>query len=196
MGMFNTYPYTDMHELNLDWVISQLQDLKKVIADLNKEILEEAARYTDEQIEVKLANVQQAIDQVNQIAADIQRGNEEFRQLINLRLNLQDGRIDTLTEDVVRDIAAVNDRTDMAIAQNNEYILGELPKFLAMIRVVNYFTGQQTTVQDMFDYLAQFHLENAISINELIAANKTYTQYKNYNMTYTQLARNGKSIII
>lgn len=196
MGMFNTYPYTDMHELNLDWVISQLQDLKKVIADLDKEILEEAARYTDEQIEVKLANVQQAIDQVNQIAIDIQRGNEEFRQLINLKINLQDGRIDTLTEDVVRDIAAVNDRTDIAIAQNNEYILGELPKFLAMIRVVNYFTGQQTTVQDMFDYLAQFHLKNAINFNELVAANKTYTQYKNYNMTYTQLAQNGKSIII
>lgn len=28
---FNRYPYTDFHELNLDWIISKLKDLKDAI---------------------------------------------------------------------------------------------------------------------------------------------------------------------
>lgn len=39
MGFFNTYPYTDFHELNLDWIIKTIKDLDAVMKDfvaLNK----------------------------------------------------------------------------------------------------------------------------------------------------------------
>ena len=34
MGFFNKYPYTDFHELNLDWLINQLKTLMEQIESL------------------------------------------------------------------------------------------------------------------------------------------------------------------
>ena len=47
----------------------------------------------------------------------------------------------------------------------------------------------------MFDYLAQFHLQNAISVDTLVERAKTVNSLIAYNMTMTQLATNGATII-
>lgn len=33
MGFFNNYPYTDFHELNLDWIIQKIKTLEKNLND-------------------------------------------------------------------------------------------------------------------------------------------------------------------
>ena len=33
MGFFNNFPYTNFHELNLDWIINQVRKLDKDFAD-------------------------------------------------------------------------------------------------------------------------------------------------------------------
>lgn len=33
MGFFNKYPYTDFHELNLDWIIEKIKDVENALKD-------------------------------------------------------------------------------------------------------------------------------------------------------------------
>lgn len=71
----------------------------------------------------------------------------------------------------------------------------QVGKGVVNVRILNYFTGERVTVQEMFDTLAQLHLENPISYTELAAAGITYTALAALNMTYTELAVKGKSFI-
>lgn len=187
--IIDKYPYTNMHELNLDWIIKKIKELTDYVQNVETNILEKAAEYTDAQ----LANYQQQLDIYE---AQINNRITQFQETVNNVLTIQDSKIAAFDKKIDDAIIGVNARTDLAIEQNNDYIIEQLSQGIIDLKVVNYFTGALITVQDMFDYLAQFHLDNAISYNELIAAAKTYTELAAYNMTYTQLANNGKTIIV
>lgn len=174
----------------------KLNEVVDAINDVTTDAVEQSKAYTDQQITEKMAGIDDKIAEVNRIINELEIANEQFRQTVNARLVFTDNKVAGIQTQLEADIKAVNQRTDLAIEQNNEYILNELPKFLSQIKVVNYFTGELIGVQDMFDYLAQFHLENAINYEELADRDRTYTELAGYNMTYTQLALNGGSIII
>lgn len=42
MGMFDKYPYTDFHELNLDWLIKTVRDMEYKMDDGFKKYIREA----------------------------------------------------------------------------------------------------------------------------------------------------------
>ena len=191
----NTAPYTDFHEMNLDWVLSKIKELEAIINNLDESILQKAKEYTDEQ----LANYQA---QVNQLRADLQaqydaveRDFDQLQLSINTSLRQMEIRIDELRADMVANINAVNERTDLAIEQNNVYILNELTHFLSGIRVLNALTGTEMSLQEMLNYLCTLHMTDAITYTALASKRNTYTQLAGYNMTYTQLAMNGNNII-
>ena len=205
--MFNEYPYTDMHELNLDWCISKLKELNQRVDDITEDIAsivyEEAVKYIDEH----LADV---IAEFNQLKIDVEEEirlvEEDFDGLNQQFIDLA-GDFDTLVAEVTYkinqirlyidgQIAGVNLRTDAAIAANNDYILGQLQQFLAQIKVLNFFTGEYVSIQDMFDYLSMLHVSDGIDYADLASRNKTYTELAAYNMTYTDLVLHGNSIIV
>ena len=51
------------------------------------------------------------------------------------------------------------------------------------------------TVQDMFNYLASLHLQNAITYNGLRDKNLTYTELAAKSITYTELVKNGSTLL-
>lgn len=173
----------------------KLNEVVEKINNISTDILSEAKSYTDGKIAEQTKVVEDAVKEVNRLAERIEIENNQFISTVNARLGITDSKINKLAEDLVNDIQAVNNRTDLAIQQNNEYILSELPKFLSQIKVVNFFTGEQISVQDMFDYLSQFHLQNSINYDELAEREITVNEYIALYMTYTQLVLNGGSII-
>ena len=192
----NKYPYTDFHEMNLDWVLSEIKKISARLDDITDTILEQANAYTDEQ----LAHYQEQVDALRielQAQYDaIERDFDGLQVSINTSLRQMEIRIDELRADMIANINAVNERTDLAIAQNNVYILNELAHFLSGIQVLNALTGTVMTVQEMLNYLCTLHMTDAITYTALANRNKTYTQLANYGMTYTQLAMNGDNIIV
>lgn len=122
--------------------------------------------------------------------------NAKFEKETNATVATFQGQINLLSNRLESDIAACNKRTDDKIKQNNEVLLDEIAHNIINIKVINYFTGERVPIQDMLDYLCQFHLQNAINYAQLETRQKTVDQFIAYNMSYKDLAMNGASLIV
>lgn len=198
--------YAKVLPLVYDDALSYLETVAQLVNKVNEVIafvdsvssttLTEAKAYTDQEIANAYSEVNEALIEINRLINTLQTNYTSFTSAVNAQITDISNKVDTLEDNIEADIKAVNERTDLAIEQNNEYILSHLSQFLSEIKVINYFTGKLISVQDMFDYLAQLHTENSINFTELANRSKTYTQLKDYNMTFTQMALNGGAIII
>lgn len=206
-GLFDhKYPTTNLHELDLSWILEKItefgQRLDSFETDLHDKLLEEIEGYVDQEMADLRADFAQLVEDYTAFAADvnlqlsaIRSDFSTFTNAVNIMLNLMSKRIDDFAEEIDAAIIGVNALTDLKIEQNNEYILEEVAKGIVNVKVLNYFTGEYVTVQEMFNYLSELHLENPITYTELAAAEIDYDAYAALNMTYTELAVKGKSFI-
>lgn len=213
---FNNCNYVPILPLVYDDALSYIETLyqvtnkvNEVIENVNKIIdnsLEEAKKYTDSKIAEQLETVKEAVAEVHKAADEavaevhkveneLKQNYSDFEKVVNARLVFQDNKIDTLNTNLIAGLKSANSYTDFAIKNNNAYILDEVAKGFVTLRVVNYFTGDSVTVQEMFDYLAQFHLQNAISYEQLEAAEKSYDEMLGYDQSYSNWVLNGYNII-
>lgn len=186
------YPYTDPNRYNADWLINKMKELEGRLDG----IVEEALNLTKEYVDERLAGYQ---EQIREIRRDINNLYEKDSE-ISAEIVRQVARLEELiseAESKAESLFVIADhKTDLKIERNNEYIFREIEdNILANISVINYFTGERTTVQNMFDYLAALHLQNSITYSELAAKNLTYTELIAKNITYTELVKNGATIL-
>ena len=186
------YPYTDPNRYNADWLLNKMKELEGRLDG----ILEEALKLTKEYVDTRLSEYQ---EQIVQIRKEIQAVSDRTDEL-SAEMVQQVTRLEGLISDAEREAETLfiiaNNRTDLQIERNNEYIFREIEdNILANITVINYFTGEHVTVQDMFDYLASLHLENAITYNGLRDKNLTYTELIAKHITYTELVKNGAILL-
>lgn len=186
------YPYTDPNRYNADWLINKMKELEGRLDG----ILEEALKLTKEYVDTRLSEYQAQIVQIrNEIQAVSDRTDELSAEMVQQVIRLE-GLISDAERQAESLFIIANNRTDLQIERNNEYIFREIEdNILANITVINYFTGEHTTVQDMFDYLASLHLENAITYNGLRDKNLTYTELIAKRITYTDLVKNGAILL-
>jgi len=192
------YPYTNYHNLNLDWVIGKIKEFEERMNGIEGDILAKANSYVDEQLQLAVKTLQEdytsfVADVENKIEG-LDKSYEGFVADVTNRMVLMTARIERLQENVDSVLAQANAYTQQAIANNNEYVVEQTTKALGTVTVLNYFTGARTSIQEMFDYLAQFHLQNAISYSKMNTRALTYEQFNNVNMTYTDLALDGASL--
>ena len=206
MRFFNRYPYSDYHELNLDWILSKINEFQKNLDDLEERVTQAAITAAREYVDVEIAKVYQdfnvLVEQVGKLTAlftekttELERQFDAFTVSVQEQIVLLNNRMNTFEQRIQNEITGINSTIDIKIQNNNEYILSHLEDELAKIKVINYFTGEKVTVQAMFNYLSELHLENPITYTELAAAELTYTAYAALNMTYTELAVKGNSFI-
>ena len=182
------YPYTDPNRYNADWLLNKMKELEGRLDG----ILEEALKLTKEYIDTRLSEYQAQIAQIRkEIEAVSDRTDELSEEIVRQVLRLE-GLISDAERQAENLFIIANNRTDLQIERNNEYIFREIEdNILANITVINYFTGERVSVQNMFDYLASFHLENAITYNGLRDKNLTYTELIAKRITYTELVKKG-----
>ena len=180
-------------------MIAKLNELIEYVNNVELNILDQAKAYTDAKIQESLADINQLIYETKiefeRILAQQKEDYEELEDYVRIRLTAFDNRLNQYAHDLESAIIGCNAYTDLAIQQNNEYIFEEIAKGVINLKVLNYFTGEYVTVQEMFDYLAQFHLQNAISYGQLVASELTYNELIALDETYTNWAVNGYNIV-
>lgn len=193
MGLFdNQFPYSNFHELNLDWVISKLKELDEKVDNIQITIVEQVKDYVDERINEfvtgQLADMQQEIDQLERdfktFTATSDYKYEQFIQSVNAQIQLMRSEIAAAKEQFEGMIAGANSYTDISIANAEERIYKNLSTELGKIKVLNFFTGTYVTVQEMFDTLARLHVTDGLSYTEITARNNTFADVEAYKRTY------------
>lgn len=194
--MFRDYPYTNLQDLNLDWILAEMKKLDQDMSDLLDKAIAEATAaakaYVDEQlgeIEEQFAELQGNFNQLNNNVTALNNAFNAFTTNINAQML-------ALRKYVDDSMSAQQQQMILLIQQNNEYLLREMESYLSQIKVINYFTGEKVTIQDMFNYLAGLHLNDAINYTTMAARGKTYTQLAGLNITYTDLAMHGNTLYV
>lgn len=193
-GLIMEWPYVGVR-VNRDWLLNKVKELEGRIDGLIEEAVRLSKEYTDEQ----LANYQTQVEEIRiEFTGLVNALNQEFINLragVNTSLLQMDLKISALEDLIAAEAAAINHRTDLAIEQNNEYILSEVSKFLADIEVFNILSGEYMTVQEMFNYLCNLHVEDPITYDELVNRNITYDALQLLGISYTDLTMRGNSLI-
>ena len=180
----------------LEMVSKLYKKLEEVIAEVNA-IDQEAIQQALDDMRAEIAKFETQIQkQYNALDEKYQKLYEELNTSI---LELADTTAESLEEldtKIYNLGESLKDIMDLKIEENNEYIFESIASEIIGIKVLNYFTGEKVTVQEMFDYLAQLHATDGITVTELITRQKTVNELVALKFTYTQLAQNGKNIIV
>lgn len=193
---WNKYPYTDFHELNLDWVISTIKELSARLEAVKEEATEAATENAIQYVDEHLADIENDFATLQNNFDILEAGYTEVSNLVNQFITNFSADLASLRTYIDDGLHAQTMQTTLMIQQNNDYILGELEQFLSEIKVINYFTGEKVSIQDMFNYLAMLHLNDSIDYNEMATRALTYTYVAGLSLTYTNLAMHGNTLYI
>jgi len=200
------YPYSDNHELNLSWVIKKIQELNLSLDTLEERVLAKALEVTKEYVDEELAGVLQQFNALSEEVANLrlyfdsevdalQNNYNAFTNLVQNQITLLSNRINDFNDIINNDIIGVNALTDLKIQQNNEYILDKVAEGVVNVKVINFFTGELVTVQEMFDYLCGLHATDTPTVQEFIDAELTVGTIVAMNHTVGDWVRYGKQYI-
>lgn len=204
----NKYPYTDMENLNLDWVI---ETINKVDTDLSgiREDCERIAREAAQEVaDALILQVDQKISDltgvVNGLVADYTAFKRDVNDEMAAYITVIDGKIADMIAQIAgfktyidTKVQASNNLTDIKIAHNNAYIFDVIThELVPQLTVRNYFSGELVSIQDMFNTLAQLHVTDGIDYATLTSRNKTYAEVAALNITYEDLLMHGNSLIV
>ena len=188
---FEQFPYTNFHELNLDWVLNEVKRVSEAVDKWSDEVLAAAKTYTDIKIAAEAERSDQAILELKQ---SVETAIRDFQNVVNGTLSGFQEQLRQQDMEIDANLVAARGYTNAQIAQNNEFIMEEISKGLIDLKVLNMFTGKYVTVQEMFDYLSAFHLTGAISVAQIGNAQRTVTTVVGYNAACTDIVVNGYRI--
>ena len=188
---FEQFPYTNFHDLNLDWVLKEVKRVSEAVDKWSTEVLEAAKTYTDENVAAEAERANQANLELKQ---SVETAIRDFQNVVNGALSGFQEQLTQQDAEIEANLVAARGYTNAQIAQNNEFLMEEISKGLIDLKVLNLFTGKYVTVQEMFDYLSAFHMTGAISVAQIGNAQRTVNTVVGYNATCTDIVVNGYQI--
>lgn len=202
----HNYPYSNFHDLNLDWILQKIQEYEERLDGIVDEAVTLANAYTDQQIAQFRNDFNDLVAQVKQEVADmlstvdnaidrLTQEQKDFIETATTQINAINERVDALEESISASVDGMRAYTDQAILDNNQMLFDYIESAFIDVHVVDYFTGQEVTIQEMFDKLAQFHLQNPLTYNQFAGKEITYAEVSALNATYTQLISNAGGLI-
>ena len=194
--MFPIYPYTDLNNLNLDFILYRMKDLEGQLQIIKQEAIEAATENAKAYVDEQLNSFYAEFDALKLQFANVSNQVSTLTNSFNAFVNYVNGEIANIRATLDADIHSVLSSTDQKIADAKNEIYENLATELAKIKVINYFTGEKIGVQDMFNYLAMLHVSDSIDYDTMALRAKTYSQLALLNITFTNLAMHGNTVYV
>lgn len=207
MGLFEQFPYTNFHELNLDWVIATVKALDERVNNIQEAILALANAYTDSQIAEVRADFLELEGDFNDFVTAVNRqfteytnqqnkNFQDFQKLVNAQLTVIRGEIATARLEMQTVLNQANEYTDVQIATISEKLPNYVDAAIPKGKVYNILEATYMTIQNMFDYLCNLHNPNALMCMAVAERKNTCSQIYGYNQTCKAFLTNAANIII
>ena len=207
MGLFEQFPYTNFHDLNLDWIINQIKVLNEKVDTIEDRILLQAKAYTDEQVGLLRTDFGNLELEFTQFKADVNKqfadytakqdkAFADYKKLVDAQIDLLEQEIRDARAELQTLLKQANAYTDASI----QMVLLQLPdiitKNIKNAKVYNLLTGKYVTIQAMFDFLCMFHAPDALTCGEMYARNNTCTQIITYDKTCQEFITDAKNFVV
>ena len=195
--MFPEYPYLNVNDLNLDYLLKRVKTIEEQIKTIKEEIEGEIFEWVQEQLKPFEEQLTALIEEVNTLSENVEETLNAYDQRITDFENRVNELIAGIRQDLVNGITATNELTDLKIEQNNTWLLNEISQNVGdLFQVLNPFTGTIMSIQEMIDYLSAFHINDAIDYDTMAARALTYNDFAALNITYTDLTLHGNSLYV
>ena len=189
MPLFEHFPYTNFHDLNLDQIakkIEELESLKQAIAEVNALAVE--LRSEMDVLKEQMTDLESLY---NGFAYEIQQ------QFNDLTASLND-KFDLLKNDVQNQIDGFQGEIDGLQVEIDDleetltHVLNNLPSEIEML---NPYTGEMDSLENIINYLANSGKNDSLTAAEYDALTLTATAYDTAGLTAYQYDWNGKSLL-
>lgn len=185
MGYYD-FPHTRNYDSDLGFLIEKYKELHTTYNNL----------VSKDEFNTTINTLQRTLEkELNDTIKELEQNYNVFVDTVNNSVILMNGKIIDLNKKIDDYYISANAYTDTQIERNNEILIEKLSNSVSNYYVINYFTGEKITIQDMFNYLSKLHLENYITLNEVLAKNKTLNELFNLKLTLSQVLANGKILI-
>lgn len=192
----NIFPYSNFHELNLDWIINELKDFQERLDTIAEEGYQKSKEYVDSQLSGLRNEFDTFKNEVNAALAAYDDTIRDFKIHVTDQLILFQSQLDGYQKQLSDSVAGLRVYTDQKVEQSEkemqEYIADQV---LNNISVLDPFTGEYVTIQYMINYLSTLHMTGGATYDEIAAARKTINALTALGHTYTEWATNGREYI-
>ena len=207
MGLFENFPYTNFHELNLDWIVQKMKALDEKVDSIEDRIYNKSKKYTDEQIAILRNEFNSLEDEFIAFKADVNKmfaaytakqdkAFADYKALVNAQIDLLEQEIRDAKAELQTLLAQANAYTDASM----QMLLLQIPPIIRdqikTALVYNLLTGKYVTIQAMFDYLCMFHAPDALTCGDMFAKNNTCAQIIAYNKTCHEFITSAKKFVV
>lgn len=207
MGLFEQFPYSNFHELNLDWILQKIKELDEKVDSIEDRILKQANAYTDQQIaglrrefaqlEAEFAAFKSDINaQFAAYTAKQDKAFADYQKLVNAQIDLLEQEIRDARAELKTMLRQANAYTDASIAMLLLQLPDIITKNIKNAKVYNLLTGKYVTIQAMFDFLCLFHAPGALTCTGVFERNNTCTEIQQYNKTCNEFITDARNFIV
>ena len=195
--MFNIYPYQNVNDLNLDYLLNRIKKIEEQIKGIKEEIEAEIFAWVQEQLAPYEEKLNQLIKEVNDLSEDVDDTLKAYDQRIT---DIEDAVNDFIAEvqrQLIEQANALSDLMDLKIENNNITLMAEITENVGDLFVVlNPFTGITVTIQQMIDYLSSLHINDGIDYDTMNTRALTYNDFNALSIDYTNLTLHGNTLYV
>ena len=198
MAFNHKYPYTNLSEENLDYILNQLDLFRDELDNIETRVYNKVMEMVQPQID-------DIRNEVNTLSANFENFKREVRQEIGdfeAAVNAQIADLERRFTQLINTVNALVNEAKLYSDIQNENLYNKIVDDITSGRIVpgeskviNYITGELMTNQQMFDYLCMFHLTNPMTYTQAALKGKTYNEVIALNLTYTDIIVNGNVLI-
>lgn len=176
-------------------LVKKINELVDALNNISIDILQEANRYTDTQLANARSEFDAKVREIEELERRLGKQYYDFTNVVNARIQFISNDVNRIDNKIDDEIIGANEYTNQAIKNNNEYLIEQLSQSIRNFTVINFFTGEKITVQNMFDILAQMHIQNPMTYDIYANKNISYSALSLLNIDYTELVMKGNELI-